>query len=531
VKDYALNVNVDDKLKVTKVWFNVMIHDGNRLLGLAGSAIDLSNFLREFIQSPQAGVTNIIVNGNGVIQAHPDTRLIEYGSVAKSGSNKTLYRQMPGKDAHALMDAMDKLKKEPEDSQQLEVELQGKARLLGVSFIPELNWYVISAIDPNAVSIIDQHLLTTLLPAVLATLGLLGLVITIGVDRLILTPLSRLHRSVAQISSGNYRIQLRSRRNDELGDLTRAFSRMAEEIHNHTEQLEQRIKERTRDLAEAHDQLVEAHRAIKDSIHYASLIQGSILPHEQLTQELGEDHFLLWKPRYVVGGDFYVFRAHEGTCLLGVVDCAGHGVPGAFMTMIAQTTFDVAVNELGLTDPAAVLERMDTLVRAMLRQGAATKHIATNMDAGLCAIDFVNGTLTFAGSRLSLYWSDGERCEEIAGERCGIADRKPAAFRNHTVALSPEATYYLTTDGFLDQSGGEKGFGFGRQRFTELLRAHAKLPMQQQREAFAQTLATYQGDRTQRDDITVLSFRFKQHSANTAAPHNDPAGNAAAQVS
>ncbi|MDN0085687.1 biofilm regulation protein phosphatase SiaA [Crenobacter sp. SG2305] len=518
-QDYALDVNVDDKLKVTKVWFNVMIREGSQILGLAGAAIDLSRFLTDFIHSADAGITNIIINGDGVIQAHPDTRLIEYAAVAKAGSTKTLYRLLTAQDSKALMAAMSALKHAPEEGRQLEVSLQGKPRQLGVSYIPELNWYVISAIDPNAVSVLDQHLIATMLTVGLAFLAILGLVVTVGIDRLILTPLSRLHRSVAQISSGDYRIQLSSGRNDELGDLTRAFSHMAGEIHSHTEQLEQRIEERTHELASAHQQLVAAHRAIQDSIRYASLIQGSILPHEQLTNELGDDHFLLWKPRDVVGGDFYVFRASEGTCLLGVVDCAGHGVPGAFMTMIAQTAFNVAVSELGPSDPASLLERMDKLVRAMLHQDTSTKHIATSMDAGLCAIDFVSGKLTFAGSRLSLYWSDGQQCEELAGERCGIADRKPGKFRNQSLTLDPAATYYLTTDGFLDQAGGEKGFGFGRQRFTELLNNHARLPMQEQREAFLQRLADYQGTRAQRDDITVLSFRFGSRRSANAFKH------------
>jgi serine phosphatase RsbU (regulator of sigma subunit) len=508
VHDYALDVNLDDKLKVTKVWVNVMIRDGGHVLGLAAGAIDLSRFLQDFIHSSEAGVTNLIVNGDGVIQAHPDPRLIEYGAVAKSGSTKTVYRLLRPQDGTQLMAAMSALKQVPDEGHELAVHLQGRPRLIGVSYIPELNWYVLSAIDPDMVSLLDQQLLARVVPAVLAMLVLLGLVITVGVDRLLLRPLSRLHRSVAQLSSGDYRVQLRTQRNDELGDLTRAFDRMAGEIRSHTEQLEQRIADRTRDLASAHEQLVAAHRAIQDSIRYASLIQSSILPHAQLAEQLGDDHFLLWKPRDVVGGDFYVFRSSGSVCLLGVVDCAGHGVPGAFMTMIAQTAFDVAVRELGLNDPAAVLTRMDQLARDMLRRDDSLKHIATNMDAGLCAVDFADGTVTFAGARLALYMSDGERCEEIAGARQGLADHKRGSFANHVCRIDPAATYYLTTDGFLDQSGGGKGYGFGRQRFSELLRRHARLPMSEQRAAFLQVLADYQGGRPQRDDITVLSFRF-----------------------
>ncbi|WP_024301008.1 biofilm regulation protein phosphatase SiaA [Pseudogulbenkiania sp. MAI-1] len=508
VRDYALNVNPDDQVKVTKVWFNVMIRDGNEVLGLAGTGLELSRFLREFVGSAPAGVSNIIVNGQGVIQAHPDVRLIQYAAVSQTGSAKTLYRLVRPAEQNALGDAFAALKAAPAGERLVSVTLQGQPRLMGISYIPELDWYVISAVDLAAATVLDERLLATLAAGALLVMVALGLLVTFGIDRLVLNPLARLHRSVAQLSGGDYRIELRSRRDDELGDLTRAFNRMAGEIRSHTEKLEQRIEERTRDLAQANEQVLLTHRAMQDSIRYASLIQNAILPHGQLAETLGDEHFLLWKPRDVVGGDFYVCRTGPGRCLLGVVDCAGHGVPGAFMTMIAQTAFDVAVSELGLTDPAALLERMDNVVRAMLRNEAGARHIATSMDAGLCAVDFANGTLTFAGARLALYWSDGEEDGEIAGERCGIADRKPGQFRNHVVTLRRDVSYYLTTDGFLDQAGGEKGYGFGRRRFAELLRRHARLPAAQQREAFQQCLADYQGEQVQRDDITVLGFRF-----------------------
>jgi serine phosphatase RsbU (regulator of sigma subunit) len=508
VRDYALNVNVDGKVKVTKVWFNVMIRDGGQVLGMAGTGLDLSRFLRDLVASHQRGVSNIIVNGQGVIQAHPDTSLIQYASVSSLHSAKTVYRLIRAEEQPGLAGALAALKATPEGTQMASVTLQGQPRLLGISYIPQLDWYVISAVDLSTAAVLDERLLATLAAGGLLVLLSLGLLVIFGLDRLVLNPLARLHRSVAQLSAGDYHIELRSRRDDELGDLTRAFNHMAGEIRVHTEKLEQRIEERTRDLAQANEQVLQAHRAMQDSIRYASLIQNAILPHGPLTELLGEQHFLLWKPRDVVGGDFFVCRTGPGRCLLGVVDCAGHGVPGAFMTMIAQTAFDVAVSEHGLADPAALLERMDQVVRAMLRHETGARHLATSMDAGLCAVDLINNTLTFAGARLSLHWSDGAQVGEVAGERGGIADRKPTPFRNHVMTLRPEVSYYLTTDGFLDQSGGDKGYGFGRRRFAELLRHHAQLPVAEQREAFQQCLAEYQGERAQRDDITVLGFRF-----------------------
>jgi serine phosphatase RsbU (regulator of sigma subunit) len=509
-KDYALNIDADDKLNVTKVFINVPVRDDGKPIGLVSSGIDISRFLTDFVQTGTAGLTNMIVNGNGVIQAHPDPTQIEYDNAAAT-SDKTVFRQILPEEAEPLRAAFAELRKLGEDGERaVTFHLNGDSRLAGITYIPEFDWFVIGAVDLDTAAVLDDKLLLTVSVCVLLGMAGLAVLLTLAIDRAVLNPLARLHRSVSQMSSGNYQVLLASNRDDELGDLTRAFNHMAGEILTHTQQLEHRIEERTRDLANANREVTTAHGAIQDSLRYASLIQRGILPHKHLAESVGEDHFLLWMPRDEVGGDFFVFRSGEGRCVLGVVDCAGHGVPGALMTMIGRTAFDIAVSEIGLADPARVLTRMDDVVRTMMLHDEAMRGIATSMDAALCAIDLDAGTLTFAGARLSLYASNGETAQELAGARVSLADRKTPTFENHVQPLDPEATYYLTTDGFLDQAGGDKGFGFGRRRFLELLTAQARQPMADQRTAFAQALAQYQGSRPQRDDITVLSFRFKK---------------------
>jgi serine phosphatase RsbU (regulator of sigma subunit) len=210
----------------------------------------------------------------------------------------------------------------------------------------------------------------------------------------------------------------------------------------------------------------------------------------------------------VVGGDFYVFRAEENGFLVGVVDCAGHGVPGALMTMVAHSAIEVALDALGPTDPARLLARLDTQVRAMLQHDASHSLVASQMEAGLFYIDFDKKLITFAGAKISLYWCDGATVEEIKGDRYSIGSKREAEFNNQSLPLSSAATYYLTTDGLLDQGGGPRGFSFGGARFTELLRRYAGRPLAEQEQAMAAELAEYQDGRAQRDDITVLGFRF-----------------------
>nr|MBF0685201.1 SpoIIE family protein phosphatase [Pseudomonas sp.] len=252
-----------------------------------------------------------------------------------------------------------------------------------------------------------------------------------------------------------------------------------------------------------------AQKNIGDSIDYASLIQRAILPDRQLTQSLGEHHFVLWRPRDVVGGDFYIFRPDADNCLLGIMDCAGHGVPGALMTMLARAAVDAAVQEVGPGDPALILSRCDSAMRSMLAEAHLPRALATNVDAGLVYIDRARRQLLFSGARLSLYVSDGAQVHEHKGARRALLDKRQGIFTNIELPLDPGHTFYLVTDGFLDQAGGDRGYGFGNDRFHDMLAEHAAQPLADQPGLFTRTLAAYQGDHPQRDDITMLSFRFE----------------------
>ncbi|MCY1537518.1 Stage II sporulation protein E (SpoIIE) [compost metagenome] len=123
-------------------------------------------------------------------------------------------------------------------------------------------------------------------------------------------------------------------------------------------------------------------------------------------------------------------------------------------------------------------------------------------------VDPDNGRLLFAGAKIALFASDGETVEELPGGRRALGDKRQGAYQNAELPLRPGWTYYMCSDGFLDQAGGEHGFGFGNRRFTAMLRENAKRPLAEQAELFAASLAEYQGELPQRDDITVLSFRF-----------------------
>lgn len=360
--------------------------------------------------------------------------------------------------------------------------------------------------------------LTALVP--MAGLVFFSLVTVIGLisillNRLVLAPLARLTRSAGVIATGDYKVRLRDDRADEIGQLTKAFNHMAETVHDYTETLEQRVSLRTEELRQSNEQLNVVNRQVMDSIQYASLLQSAILPDERLmTRRLGEV-FTLWRPRDVVGGDFHLFHELGDNHLVGVVDCSGHGVPGAFMTMMVNAVLDHVIatraqDEGGLDDPALLLGGLNRMVRATLGRGRESPRFDNGLDIGLCLVRPASGDLLFAGGRIGLFIADADgSVQEIKGDPHSLGYRRSRTdyvFTSHRVELAPGRTFYLTTDGFLDQAGGPRGFGFGNQRFQAMLRDHRTQPLAARKEAFVRALAAWQAGYPQRDDITFLGF-------------------------
>jgi serine phosphatase RsbU (regulator of sigma subunit) len=508
---FNINVDIDLSLKLSKIWLNIIVKDGERKIGLAGSGLDLYAFLQRFIQQAEPGVLPMIVDANGAIQAHPDGSLIAFNSATKQAtSERSLFGLLDSEaDVAPARQSLAEAAAHPGEAYLFEAELQGRPHIIAAAYIPELKWHVLTAVDAAVAQLVD---LRALLPAVAAALTLLlsvGFGFNFAVNRLIIRPLFKLTESARAMAAGNYSVALPPAGNDEIGALNAAFAAMVAKVQGHTEELENTVWRRTEDLLSANREMAAAHKQIQDSIAYAGLIQRAILPERPLAAALGERQFVLWRPRDVVGGDFYIFRRQDRRYLLGIADCAGHGVAGACMTMLGHAAIEQAMDEVGIHDPAGLLARTDHLLRAMLgKSGGAQSGLATHMEAGLVYVDLDAARVVYAGAKIALYWNRGADSGCLQGGRRALADRNPGQFENAVLALRAGHTFYLASDGWLDQSGGDKGFGFGNSRFAALVAQMGGVAVAEQRGHFESALAAWQGDYRQRDDITLLCFSF-----------------------
>lgn len=256
-------------------------------------------------------------------------------------------------------------------------------------------------------------------------------------------------------------------------------------------------------------QLRDANRLILDSLRYASRIQSAILPAREALATATRDYFLIWEPRDIVGGDFFWLHRTERGYFIITGDCTGHGVPGAFMTLIACGLIDRHLRTLQAPSPATVLAHLHRDLQMLLGQDQGHGETDDGLEAGICLVHPEERTLVFAGAHFSLWRARNGTVEEIRGDKAGIGYRRfpsDTTFNDLTLDLADGETFYMTTDGLVDQIGGERRRSFGRKRFEAFIAGQHGRPMPEQQTALRSLLSRYQGQEVRRDDVTVLGF-------------------------
>jgi serine phosphatase RsbU (regulator of sigma subunit) len=262
----------------------------------------------------------------------------------------------------------------------------------------------------------------------------------------------------------------------------------------------------------------EKNRQMMQSIEYASVIQRAMLraSRDALKSTL-DDAALVWEPRDVVGGDFYHFCAYPDGWFGAIADCTGHGVPGAFMTLIASSSLTQALVQLGPREPAQLLSAVNRSVKELLGQVKGvdeTPESDDGLDAAFFWVDNRDHVLNFAGARMSLYvlQPDADEMDTIAGQRMGVGyvdSDHDYRWAVSTVQMRTGSLVFIATDGMTDQIGGPKKIAFGRRKAFETIVQHRNKPAIDIGKELQRTLAQWQGDQVRRDDLTLFCARLR----------------------
>lgn len=275
---------------------------------------------------------------------------------------------------------------------------------------------------------------------------------------------------------------------------------------------EQQIKLQQRALERANLDLRQTHLKITASITYAQRIQEAILPSPARLQHALPQHFVFFRPRDVVSGDFYWLhdqRHLDGNVILAAVDCTGHGVPGAFMSMVGHSLLNYIVKEKGLSRPDLILEQLDLEVRQALNQDETQNQ--DGMDMALITWNQPRRELLFAGAKNPLLYFQNGQIQQLKGDRRAIGGTgrsKSKPFTCQSLSLDAPISCYLFSDGFQDQFGGQDGKKFMVKNLRETLAAHAGQPMDAQAENLQKVFDHWRGDHLQMDDVLVLGVAF-----------------------
>jgi serine phosphatase RsbU (regulator of sigma subunit)/HAMP domain-containing protein len=388
-----------------------------------------------------------------------------------------------------------------------------------------------------------------------SALVILGTVAAFLLVRGIVRPVGQLRTVLLQLGRGVFPQAAITPRNDEVGDMSNAMAglvagmrrttdfshalaagdfkadyqplseedvlghallMMRGELKERERNLAEKVTERTAEVVRQKDEVerqsrkvVELYKNVTDSIRYAKRLQESILPSEAKVQEMLPGAFVLFRPKDIVSGDFYWVEPVKNKVVFATVDCTGHGVPGAFMSLIGHNGLNQVVKERGITRPAEALGHLNRMAFETLHMDRG-QNVRDGMDMALCTWDRATNTLEYAGANCPLYLVRGGEVLAFPPSKIpigGFAAEVPS-FTAHAIPLQPGDSIYIFSDGFADQFGGPHGKKFLYRRFRELLVAAQPLEPALRKARIMEAFNAWKGPLEQVDDVLVLGVRF-----------------------
>lgn len=385
---------------------------------------------------------------------------------------------------------------------------------------------------------------------------IIGILIAIYTTRTIVLPVQRLKAVLVKLGKGVFPEGKMKVGNDEIGEMTaamnnvvsglqrtkdfatevgagkfdteykplsskdsfgKALMKMRDDLAENERNLGQKVMERTAEVVRQKEEIEKQSQQIEeyfiqvtDSIKYAKRIQDAILPPEGFVKEVLPESFILFRPKAIVSGDFYWIEKVKDKIFFAAVDCTGHGVPGAFMSIVGSNNLKQALITTGGQSPSNILNELNKGVTETLHQKEENSTSKDGMDVAMCSINFKNLELEYAGAFNPLYIIRNDKIIQFKGNKFPIGSystEELMCFSNEKVQLEKGDRVYIFTDGYPDQFGGPKGKKFMYKRFRETLLKYSKLPMQEQKEVLNNTLMEWMGEEEQVDDILVMGVK------------------------
>jgi serine phosphatase RsbU (regulator of sigma subunit)/HAMP domain-containing protein len=337
--------------------------------------------------------------------------------------------------------------------------------------------------------------------------------------------LSRTQKFSLEVGSGQFNTPYEPLSEDD--ELGKALLQMRSSLEANERELEGKVEERTEELERQKTRAESVLRDLQDSIVYAKRIQDAIIPSEQERREVLQDSAVFFAPRDEVSGDFYWFKAVGSRRMFAAIDCTGHGVPGAFLSLIGHNSLERVTKVY--TEPHKVLDNLNAHVLEWIRKDirdvakvpkglikdvpveveSSPMEIQDGMDMAMVALNWETMSLEYAGANNPLYVVRHGELIEMKADKRAICSFEPGAhaYTLHTLELQSGDNVFLATDGFVDQFGGPHGKKFMRRRFRELLVETASLPSSQQERHLERTFNVWKGDEAQVDDVLVVSVK------------------------
>jgi serine phosphatase RsbU (regulator of sigma subunit)/HAMP domain-containing protein len=318
-----------------------------------------------------------------------------------------------------------------------------------------------------------------------------------------------------QTGAGNFNAEFKPLSNEDTLGL--ALLKMRDDLAENERFLEQKVIERTEEVVRQKEEIQHKnqeleilYKQVTDSIHYAKRIQEAILPPPALFKDLLPNSFVLYKPKDIVSGDFYWLDKKGDNVYFAAVDCTGHGVPGAFMSIVGSNLLKDAVNNTDLYAPAEIMDKLNEGVSSTLHVGITEKQTKDGMDMTLCALNFKTLELQYSAAFNPLYLIRDGHLMQCRADKfpVGAFVGEKQKFSNNMIKLQKGDMIYIFSDGYADQFGGPKGKKFMAGNFRSLLMDVSKLPSNEQKQKLDETVEKWRGNLEQVDDILIIGVKI-----------------------